>query len=85
MTASLTRGQHPGTPDATPAPVSPETDDRLLDEHDGWQALAVASLGRLLTATELAAAEHLPVTIALDLLFPHLDDASRHEALTVLG
>ena len=56
-----------------------------LGLHDGWQALAVASLGRLLSDAELAAAEHLPAKIALDLLFPHLDDAARHEALWALG
>jgi hypothetical protein len=52
---------------------------------EGWQALAAASLGRLLSDAELAAAEHLPVAIALDLLFPDLDDAARHEALSTLG
>jgi hypothetical protein len=51
----------------------------------GWQALAAAALGRLLTDAELAAVEHLPVDIALDLLFADLDDASRHEALSTLG
>jgi hypothetical protein len=51
----------------------------------GWQALAAASLGRLLSDAELAAVEHLPVDIALDLLFPDLDDAARHEALSTLG
>jgi hypothetical protein len=51
----------------------------------GWQALAAASLGRLLSDAELAAVEHLPVDIALDLLFPHLDDAARHEAMSTLG
>ena len=51
----------------------------------GWQALAAASLGRLLSDAELAAVEHLPVDIALDLLFPHLDDAARHEAISTLG
>lgn len=61
-------------------------DDTLdLALHEGWQALAVASLGRLLTDAEIAAAEHLPAEIALDLLFPHLDDAARHEALWALG
>ena len=53
--------------------------------HDGWQALAVASLGRPFTDVELAAAEHLPVEVALDLFFPHLDDAARHEALSTLA
>jgi hypothetical protein len=54
-------------------------------DHEGWQALAAASLGRLLNAAELAAVEHLPVDIALDLLFPGLDDAARHEAMSTLG
>lgn len=54
-------------------------------DHEGWQALAAASLGRLLSDAELAAVEHLPVDVALDLLFPHLDDAARHEALSTLG
>jgi hypothetical protein len=56
-----------------------------LDELDGWQALAVASLGRLLTDAELAAVERLPTEHALDLLFPHLPDAARHEALWALA
>jgi hypothetical protein len=56
-----------------------------VDCHEGWQALAVASLGRLLTETELAAVEHLPTELALDLLFPGLPDAARHEALSTLG
>jgi hypothetical protein len=51
---------------------------------EGWQALAAASLGRLLTGPELAAVERLPVDISLDLLFPHLGDAARHEALWAL-
>jgi hypothetical protein len=54
-------------------------------EHEGWQALAAASLGRLLSDAELAAAERLPVDIGLDLLFPDLSDAARHEALSTLG
>ena len=54
-------------------------------DHEGWQALAAASLGRLLSDPELAAVEHLPVDIALDLLFPELGDAARHEALATLG
>ncbi len=53
--------------------------------EDGWQILAEASLRRLLTDAELAAVRHLPVEIALDLLFPDLDDAARHEALWALG
>jgi hypothetical protein len=82
MTVNLTH--RPGGPAAAPAPLDADV-DHLLDEHDGWQALALASLGRLLSDTELAAAEHLPVGIAVDLFFPHLDDASRHEALSALG
>lgn len=54
-------------------------------DHDGWQALAAASLGHLLSDAELAAVEHLPVDIALDLLFPDLTDPARHEALSTLG
>ena len=53
--------------------------------EDSWQLLAEASLRRLLTDAELAAVRHLPVEIALDLLFPELDDAARHEALWALG
>jgi hypothetical protein len=56
----------------------------LLEAAEGWQALALATRGVLLTGPELAAAELLPVDIALDLLFPDLDDASRHEALWAL-
>jgi hypothetical protein len=54
-------------------------------DHEGWQALAAASLGHLLSDAELAAVEHLPVDIALDLLFPDLTDPARHEALSTLG
>jgi hypothetical protein len=63
-------------------PAGHELPDIALLE--GWQALAVASLGRLLTGPELAAVEHLPVEISLDLLFAELDDAARHEALSTL-
>jgi hypothetical protein len=58
--------------------------DALLEAAEGWQALALASRGALLTGPELAAAELLPVDIALDLLFPGLDDAARHEAMWAL-
>jgi hypothetical protein len=61
------------------------TIDLILGHHEGWQALAVASLGRLLSDAELAAVERLPVGIALDLLFPDLADAARHEAMWALG
>jgi hypothetical protein len=64
----------------TLAPVAPGD-----EVEDGWQILAEASLRRLLTDAELAAVHHLPVEIALDLLFPDLDDAARHEALWALG
>ena len=76
MTATTTAHTIPLTPDPGAAVVPAD----LV----GWQALAAASLGRLLSETELAAVEHLPVDIALDLLFPDLDDASRHEALSTL-
>ena len=56
-----------------------------LDELEGWQALALVSLGRLLTGTELAAVESLPTELALDLLFPDLPDPARQEALWALG
>lgn len=75
--------------DTTCAPgraVAPQTPERPDDEaRDGWQILAEASLARLLTDAELAAVHHLPAEIALDLLFPDLDDAARHEALWALG
>jgi hypothetical protein len=76
------------TVDTTPCPPTTRSEapaplpDIVL--VDGWQALAVASLGRVLTDPELAAVEHLPVAIGLDLLFPDLDDAARHEALWAL-
>ena len=66
--------------------VAPLTPDGPHDEvEDGWQILAEASLRRRLTDAELAAVRHLPAEIALDLLFPDLDDAARHEALWALG
>ena len=71
------------TPRTTPRPTPGLLADPCL-ELEGWQALAAASLGRLLSEAEVAAAEHLPVAIALDLLFPDLDDAARHEALSTL-
>ena len=71
-------------------PLTPATDVRAAPaaipaDLVGWQALAAASLGRLLSDAELAAVEHLPVDIALDLLFPDLADAARHEAMSTLG
>ena len=56
----------------------------LVETAEGWQALALATRGTLLTGAELAAAELLPIEAALDLLFPGLDDAARHEALWAL-
>jgi hypothetical protein len=55
-----------------------------LAEAEGWQALALATRGEPLTDPELAAAELLPIDIALDLLFPGLDDPARHEAMSAL-
>jgi hypothetical protein len=69
---------------STSAPIPDLPIDPCHELH-GWQALAAASLGRLLSDAELAAAQHLPVAIALDLLFPDLDDAARHEALSTLA
>jgi hypothetical protein len=80
------------TTTARTIPLTPETDSAATlvptavpADLAGWQALGAASLGRLLSDAELAAVEHLPVEIALDLLFPDLDDAARHEALSTLG
>jgi hypothetical protein len=81
VTATTTVNTFPLTPDTVP--VAAPTD--LPTDLVGWQALAAASLGRLLSDAELAAVEHLPVDIALDLLFPDLDDAARHEAMSTLG
>jgi hypothetical protein len=73
------------TTTAHTTPLTPDPGSAVLPaDLVGWQALAAASLGRLLSDAELAAVEHLPVDIALDLLFPDLDDASRHEALSTL-
>jgi hypothetical protein len=58
--------------------VAPDVD------AEGWQALALAELGRPLGPAELAAAERLPTAQALDLLFPALSPESRHEALSAL-
>jgi hypothetical protein len=81
VTATTTAHTIPLTPDPGSAVVPAVVAADLV----GWQALAAASLGRLLSDAELAAVEHLPVDIALDLLFPDLDDPSRHEALSTLG
>jgi hypothetical protein len=82
VTATTTAGNAPLTShNDTHAVAVPSAVRRDLV---GWQALAAASLGRLLSDAELAAVEHLPVDIALDLLFPDLDDAARHEAMSTL-
>lgn len=52
---------------------------------EGWEALALAELGRLLTPAELDVAHTLPAADVLDRLFPGLCDAARHEALCALG
>jgi hypothetical protein len=72
------------TASCAPTFVPAYTPDAVVPD-EGWQALASASLGRLLTDAELAAVERLPIDIALDLLFPDLSDAARHEALWALG
>jgi hypothetical protein len=64
---------------------APETLAVEVEDHEGWQALASVSLGRLLSDTELAAVERLPTELALDLLFPDLPDPARQEALWALG
>lgn len=73
------------TPTCAAITSSAPTIDLVPDHYEGWQALAVASLGRLLSDAELAAVERLPVGVALDLLFPDLGDAARHEAMWALG
>lgn len=78
----------PGATSATSATGTTGTAEiertRALEASEGWQALALAVLDRELTEPELAATERLPVETALDLLFPDLDDAARHEALWAL-
>jgi hypothetical protein len=76
--ATTTARNAPLTSDAVAIPAA------IPPDLVGWQALAAASLGRLLSDAELAAVEHLPVDVSLDLLFPDLDDAARHEAMSTL-
>jgi hypothetical protein len=80
VTATTTARANRLTPDTDAVAVPAVIPADLM----GWQALAAASLGRLLSDAELAAVENLPVDIALDLLFPDLDDAARHEAMSTL-
>jgi len=61
----------------------PGADDTCLAE--GWQALALAELGRPLTDAEAAVTERLAAEHVVDLLFPGLSDAARHEVLSALG
>jgi hypothetical protein len=76
----------PPTTCTAPAAAPVEAIEIAADEVlDGWQLLATAELGRRLTAAELAACEQLSVDLALDLLFPGLGDAARHEAMAMLG
>ena len=76
---------HDTTSHDTPLPVEPVEAGEDVDDFDGWQALAAATLDRMLTDTELAAVERLPTELALDLLFPDLPDAARQEALWALA
>ena len=52
---------------------------------EGWEALALAELGRPLTPAELGLTRTRPAEDVLDRLFPRLSDAARHEALCALG
>ena len=52
---------------------------------EGWQALALAELGRPLTEAEVAATQRLAAEHVVDLLFAGLGDAARHEVLSALG
>lgn len=70
---------------AAPPEQRPATVDADADAAEGWDALALAELGRPLTATEHALTRSLPVEDALDRLFPRQSDAARHEALWALG
>ena len=73
------------TPERLPAaPTGDAPTGERVETAEGWQALALAVHGAPLTGTELAAAELLPTEVALDLLFPDLDDAARHEAIWAL-
>lgn len=84
---------HPPCGETVLAPaLAPATDtepantiDPATDAAEGWQALALATLGRQLTRAELDVAATLPAEHALDRLFPGLPDAARHEALWALG
>jgi len=73
------------TPERLPAaPTGDAPTSEGVETAEGWQALAIATRGAALSGPELAAAEMLPTEVALDLLFPDLDDAARHEALWAL-
>lgn len=70
-----------------PAPPEqqPATGDTDTDAAEGWDALALAELGRPLTPAEHALTRSSSVEDALDRLFPRLSDAARQEALWALG
>jgi hypothetical protein len=75
----------PSPTSVAPTSHSPDAGTLDIDVWEGWQALAVATLGRELTRAEHAAVEALSTEHALDLLFPDLPDAARQEALWALG
>lgn len=81
----------PGTPAALGAAAGLFDDDPLgagpadARAAEGWQALALAELGRPLTEAEAAATERLAAEHVVDLFFPGLSDAARHEVLSALG
>jgi hypothetical protein len=81
--AGTRAGGFPDTDTTTDTGSVTDLGDRVA-AAEGWQALALAAHGVPLTGAELAAAELLPADVALDLLFPDLDDAARQEALWAL-
>jgi hypothetical protein len=66
-------------------PDDPDGSNIDIDGWEGWQALAVATLGRPFTDAEQAAVRALAPEHVLDLLFPDLTAEARHEALWALG
>lgn len=72
----------PTPPEQRPATADTDT---ATDTADGWDALALAELGRPLTPAEHALTRSLSVEDALGRLFPRLSDAARHEALWALA
>ena len=88
MTETACTGPITADPTATDGAGSDVTTEvgraGAVEAAEGWQALALAVLDRELTGPEVAAVGRLPADVALDLLFPDLDDAARHEALWAL-